>query len=363
MLAVPLAAVYIGGTGVSEASAEDGKTFDYTCDADAPVVGEMEVDMEVEVNGEAPDKVEPGEEFEIENSYTNVTILDTSTMKVAMDELEGQVTTFNLESDNEEETINVADDPLTIPATELPDDSDEVTFKVPTDGLTAESYTAGDEGEIEISAGQVDNTLESDLGSIEATCSTDFDDTVVNTIEIEDDESEEPEESTVTATYVDEDGDEIADSEEFTGEVGDSYETEEKEIDGYEFVEVDGEESGEYGEDDATVEYVYEEESEEAEESTVTVTYVDEDGEEIEDSEELTGEVGETYESEQKDIDGYEFVEVNGEEEGEYGEDDATVEYVYEEESEEEEESTVTVTYVDEDGEEIEDSEELTGEV
>lgn len=330
MLAVPLAAVYIGGTGVNEASAEDeGKTFDYTCDADAPVVGEIDVDMEVEVHGEAPDKVEPGEEFEIENSYTNVTILDTSTMKVAMDELEGEVTTFNLESDNEEETINVAEDPLTIPATELPDDSDEVTFKVPEDGLTVESFTAGDEGEIEISAGQIDNTLESSLGDIEATCSPDDDDTVVNTIEIEDGDSEEPEESTVTVTYVDEDGEEIADSEELTGEEGESYEAEQKEIDGYEFVEVNGDEEGEYGEDDATVEYVYEkEESEEPEESTVTVTYVDEDGEELADSEELTGEEGESYETEAADVDGYKVKEVNGDEEGEYGEDNATVEYV-----------------------------------
>src|SRR5699024_2860799 len=254
MLAVPLAAVYIGGTGASNVSAADeGKTFNYTCDADAPMVGEIEVDMEVEVFGDAPESVEPGEEVNIENSYTKVTLLDTSMMKVAMDELKGQVTTFNLEADNEEDTINVAEDPLDIPTTELPDDSDQATFQVPDDPLTVESFKAGDEGTVEISAGQIDNTLESNMGDIEATCTPDDEDTVVNTVDIEE-ESEEPEESTVNVTYVDEDGEEIADSEELTDEVGESYKAEQKDIDGYEFVEVNGDEEGEHGEDDATVE-------------------------------------------------------------------------------------------------------------
>src|SRR5699024_8921515 len=322
MLAVPLAAVYIGGTGANNVSAADeGKTFNYTCDADAPVVGEIEVDMEVEVFGDAPESVEPGEEFNIEDSYTKVTILDTETMKIAMDELEGQVTTFNLEADNEENTINVAEDPLDIPTTEHPEDSDEATLQVPDAPLTVESFKAGDEGTVEISAGKIINTLACRLGNIEATCSHDDEDTVVNTVDIEE-ESEEPEESTVTETHVDEDGEELTDSEEKTGEEGESYETEEADIDGYTLKEVNGDEEGEYGEDDATVEYVYEkEESEEPEESTVTVTHVDEDGEELADSKEMSGEEGESYETEEADIDGYTLKEVNGDEEGEYGED------------------------------------------
>src|SRR5699024_7331167 len=270
-----------------------------------------------------------------------------------------------------------------IPTTELPDDSDQATFQVPDDPLTVESFKAGDEGTVEISAGQIDNILESNMGDIEATCTPDDEDTVVNTVDIEEEseeqeenveisigqndntlesnigdieatctpddedtvvntvdieeESEEPEESTVNVTYVDEDGEEIADSEELTDEVGESYKAEQKDIDGYEFVEVNGDEEGEHGEDDATVEYVYEkEESDEAEESTVEVTHVDEDGEELADSKELTGEEGESYETEEADIDGYTLKEVNGDEEGEYGEDDATVEYVYEKEESEE---------------------------
>src|SRR5699024_3940655 len=130
MLVVPVAAAYLGGVG-STSVAADSKTLNYTCDADAPLVGNMTVNMKVEVNGEARETVEPGEECNIENSYKNVTILDTSTMQIAMKDVTGQVTTFELSSDNLEKRINVAEEPLDIPATEIPDGSNEVTFQVP----------------------------------------------------------------------------------------------------------------------------------------------------------------------------------------------------------------------------------------
>src|SRR5699024_12708898 len=68
-----------------------------------------------------------------------------------------------------------------------PDGSNEVTFQVPEEGLTVESFEAGNEGTIEISAGTIENTLESDFGPIDVVCHPDDDDTVVYTIEIEDD--------------------------------------------------------------------------------------------------------------------------------------------------------------------------------
>src|SRR5699024_5534842 len=181
MLVVPVAAAYLGGVG-SVSAAEEGKTFDYTCEA----LGALEVDMEVEVHGDTPDKVAPGEEFYIENSYTNVTILDTSLMEGVMDELKGEVTKFDLSSNNVDQTINVAEDGLDIPATEF-DDSNEITFQVPEEGIKVGPFKAGEEGTIEISAGQIDNTLESNALPLDAVCHPDDDDTVVNTIEIEDD--------------------------------------------------------------------------------------------------------------------------------------------------------------------------------
>src|SRR5699024_1415650 len=178
-----------------------------------------------------------------------------------------------------------------------------------------------------------------------------------NTVDIEE-ESEEPEESTVTATHVDEDGEELADSEETSGEEGESYETEEADIDGYTLKEVNGDEEGEYGEDDATVEYVYEkEESEEPElelngdeETTVDYgeSYEDEgavatvDGEEDEDA---TGDIETAIE-----YDGDEVEEVDTEEPGDY-----EITYTL---GDEEVSRAVTVEESDENGENGDDGDE-----
>src|SRR5699024_7609303 len=124
MLVVPVAAAYLGGVG-SVSAAEEGKTFDYTCEA----LGALEVDMEVEVHGDTPDKVAPGEEFYIENSYTNVTILDTSLMEGVMDELKGEVTKFDLSSNNVDQTIKVAKIVLTLQLIDF-NILKEITFKV-----------------------------------------------------------------------------------------------------------------------------------------------------------------------------------------------------------------------------------------
>src|SRR5699024_7640164 len=78
------------------------------------------------------------------------------------------------------------EDGLDIPATEF-DDSNEITFQVPEEGIKVGPFKAGEEGTIEISAGQIDNTLESNALPLDAVCHPDDDDTVVNTIEIEDD--------------------------------------------------------------------------------------------------------------------------------------------------------------------------------
>ncbi len=61
----------------------------------------------------------------------------------------------------------------------------------------------------------------------------------------------------VTAKYVDEDGNELADPEIFSGLIGESYQTEAKEIEGYELVSVDGDEEGTFTTDEQTVTYTY----------------------------------------------------------------------------------------------------------
>src|SRR5690625_5916968 len=199
MLVVPMFLMYSGGMNIAKA---DSTTLDYTCEATAPIVGALEIEMEVEVNGNAPDTVEAGEEFSITESYTVVTLLDTSLMKIAMSQVEGEVTTFNLTAENafdaangDNNTINVADPAITIPTTPFPDEGNTVTIQVlGRDRITVPPITAGDEGEIEISAGNIVTELDSNLGDIVANCSPDSgQDLVVNTIEITEDDGEDPE--------------------------------------------------------------------------------------------------------------------------------------------------------------------------
>ncbi|MFG5427874.1 MucBP domain-containing protein [Enterococcus faecalis] len=166
-------------------------------------------------------------------------------------------------------------------------------------------------------------------------------------------------EGKVTVKYVDESGKEISDSEILTGNVGESYTSTQKEITGYSFKEVQGNPTGKISEDDQTVTYVYTKDSVAG--GKVTVKYVDESGKEISDSEILTGNVGESYTSTQKEIAGYSFKEVQGNPTGEISENEQTVTYVYTKDSVAG--GKITVKYVDESGKEISDSEILTGNV
>ncbi|NSU16223.1 MucBP domain-containing protein, partial [Enterococcus faecalis] len=163
----------------------------------------------------------------------------------------------------------------------------------------------------------------------------------------------------ITVKYVDESGKEISDSEILTGNVGESYTSTQKEITGYSFKEVQGNPAGEISENEQTVTYVYTKDSVAG--GKITVKYVDESGKEISGSEILTGNVGESYTSTQKEITGYSFKEVQGNPTGEISENEQTVTYVYTKDSVAG--GKITVKYVDESGKEISDSEILTGNV
>ncbi|MFD1850654.1 MucBP domain-containing protein [Oceanobacillus bengalensis] len=169
----------------------------------------------------------------------------------------------------------------------------------------------------------------------------------------------------VTIIHVDEEGNELAPSEELTGNVGENYETTPKDIEGYELITVPENATGEFTNEPQTVTYVYKPvEEEPIPTGSVIVEYVDEDGNPIVDPEELTGNVGENYETTPKDIEGYELIEVPENATGEYTNEPQTVTYVYK--SVEEEPiptGSVIIEYVDEDGNPITDPEELTGNV
>ena len=129
----------------------------------------------------------------------------------------------------------------------------------------------------------------------------------------------------VTVRYIDkETGEEIADEEKITGYVGDTYQTEKKTFEKYNFVEVKGDEIGSLEAEEKEVTYYYEKKTGEVE-----VVYVDENGEELL-KESLTGKVDEEYKVVAKTIKNYRIKEVVGEEEGVYELDKKIVKYVME---------------------------------
>lgn len=164
----------------------------------------------------------------------------------------------------------------------------------------------------------------------------------------------------VTVKYQDEDGEQVADEELLTGNVGDTYVSEQKTIDGYIFKEVQGEPTGLFTDQPKTVTYIYTKTPEQA--GDVTVKYQDTAGETLADDVLLTGNIGDTYVSEQKTIDGYTFKEVQGEPTGPFTNQPQTVTYVYKKDTSAET-AKVKVNYQDEAGKAIADTITLTGEV
>ena len=129
----------------------------------------------------------------------------------------------------------------------------------------------------------------------------------------------------VTVRYIDkETGEEITEEEKITGYVGDTYQTEKKTFEKYNFVEVKGDEIGSLEVEEKEVTYYYEKKTGEVE-----VVYVDENGEELL-KESLTGKVDEEYKVVAKTIKNYRIKEVVGEEEGIYELDKIIVKYVME---------------------------------
>ena len=132
----------------------------------------------------------------------------------------------------------------------------------------------------------------------------------------------------VTVNYVDTDGKTIADSVTLSGKIEDAYTSEQKEIKGYTFKEVEGNTTGVFTSEAQTVTYVYSKDIAPVT-SNVEVKYVDEAGNMISDTITLTGEIGTSYTSEKVAIKGYTFKEVKGNATGKFNENVQTVTYIY----------------------------------
>ena len=129
----------------------------------------------------------------------------------------------------------------------------------------------------------------------------------------------------VKVEYIDKITGEKLDEEEIQGHVGDSYETEEKVFDGYELVEKPSNSTGEMTEEETVVKYYYQRKAE------VEVKYLEKGTEyEIAPSEVIEGLVGDNYETSEKDIPYYKFVEKTSNWKGSMTEEKITVIYYYE---------------------------------
>ncbi len=157
----------------------------------------------------------------------------------------------------------------------------------------------------------------------------------------------------VIATYVDADGNTLSPSFPTTGEVGESYTTEQKAIDGYTLFEIRGNETGIYTLDPITVTYVYRLNEVPVVVTNVTADYVDEQGNELSESVISQGAVGTAYSTQAKDIPNYTLLEVRGNETGNYTLDPITVTYVYKKNEVPVVMSSVTAVYIDEQGNEL----------
>ncbi|EAG6101433.1 MucBP domain-containing protein [Listeria monocytogenes] len=161
--------------------------------------------------------------------------------------------------------------------------------------------------------------------------------------------------SSVNVFYKDENGNELATSETISGKSGENYQTTEKTITNYKLKEIEGQASGQFGDSDTTVTYVYEK----ADGAPVTVKYVDGDGNELATSDTLNGKIDASYQSTAKSITGWTVKTTPTNANGVFTNANQTVTYVYEKADG----APVTVKYVDGDGNELATSDTLNGKI
>ncbi|MDE5669898.1 MAG: MucBP domain-containing protein, partial [Eubacterium sp.] len=159
--------------------------------------------------------------------------------------------------------------------------------------------------------------------------------------------------STVVVRYVDINGNEIAESETLNGKVFEAYKTEAKQINGYELTMMPGNANGTFAENQQTVNYVYALKG-----SGVVANYVDEAGNKLAESVAQYGNVFDKYSTSAKEIKGYELVSVPENAQGELTEELIVVNYVYKLKD-----SKLIIRYVDEEGNEIAESDVVNGKV
>src|SRR5699024_8248484 len=166
-LATPLFFVN-SGTGTVNA-AESSTMVGYNCTGKAAGIIDVDLDMDVNIHASVPDSVKPGEEFTIEESYSDIELdlVDQNVVKETANPLEGNVSTFDFEFDNAVETesgddvINMVEEgeELEFGPIDFADDAESVGFTVPEGDKLSVDLTAGESGDVEVTAGEIKNTV------------------------------------------------------------------------------------------------------------------------------------------------------------------------------------------------------------
>ncbi|MGM0303907.1 hypothetical protein IGI66_003572 [Enterococcus sp. AZ048] len=174
----------------------------------------------------------------------------------------------------------------------------------------------------------------------------------------------------VKVNYVDTAGNQIADvsNETLSGNIGETYTTEQKAIEGYTFKEVQGNAKGVFTSEPQTVTYIYTKNPViPVAGGDVTVKYQDKEGTKLAPDATKSGNVGETYTTEQQAIEGYTFKEIQGNAKGAFTSEPQTVTYIYTKNTpapvKPDQAQKVTVNYVDDSGKAVADAILLSGKI
>ncbi|HAC3176491.1 TPA_asm: LPXTG cell wall anchor domain-containing protein [Listeria innocua] len=173
------------------------------------------------------------------------------------------------------------------------------------------------------------------------------------------------EKANIQVNYVNEANQTLAPSDTFSGKIGETYTTSPKTIDGYQVKETPTNATGTYTTNTETIQvnYVYEKTAVEG--ANVTVDYIDEaTNESIAPTETLSGKMGETFQAEVKEIDGYELSEMPSNQSGIYTDQTQSVIFKYKKiTTPVEVAKDVTVTYKDTEGNQLAEPVILKGDI
>lgn len=148
----------------------------------------------------------------------------------------------------------------------------------------------------------------------------------------------------VEIMYIDENQNELIPSIKISGNIGDSYQTEIKELPGYRLTNTPINSTGKFTEEKQTVTYIYKAIQNTSE---VIVNYLDESGTELINPITIKGTIGENYQTKAEEISGYKLITTPENASGKFILEKQTVNYIYEKENVD---ATITIKFVDSNG-------------